>query len=100
MKCINSAASSDFVAEVVWSVQWLGNGLGGRDSFSGRSREFFSLCHHVHPANCPVGTGALSRGLKLPVREAEHSLPSGAEVKNPWMYTSTVLTCLHDVVLS
>jgi hypothetical protein len=33
--------------------------------------------------------GALSLGLKRPGREADHSPPSGAEVKNAWSYTST-----------
>jgi hypothetical protein len=33
--------------------------------------------------------GALSLGLKRPGREADHSPPSSAEVKNAWSYTST-----------
>jgi hypothetical protein len=33
--------------------------------------------------------GALSLGVKRPGREADHSLPSSAEVKNAWSYTST-----------
>jgi hypothetical protein len=33
--------------------------------------------------------GALSLGVKRPGREADHSPPSGAEVKNAWSYTST-----------
>jgi hypothetical protein len=32
--------------------------------------------------------GALSLGVKRPGREAEHSPPSSAEVKNAWGYTS------------
>jgi hypothetical protein len=32
---------------------------------------------------------AFSLGLKLPVRQADHSPPSSAEVKNAWSYTST-----------
>jgi hypothetical protein len=32
----------------------------------------------------PVGTGDLPPG-----READHSLPTSAEVKNTWIYTST-----------
>jgi hypothetical protein len=31
---------------------------------------------------------ALSLGIKRPEREADHSLPSSAEVKNAWIYTS------------
>jgi hypothetical protein len=33
--------------------------------------------------------GALSLGIKWPGREADHSPPSSAEVKNAWSYTST-----------
>jgi hypothetical protein len=32
--------------------------------------------------------GALSVGVKRPGREADHSLPSSAEFKNAWIYTS------------
>jgi hypothetical protein len=47
----------------------------------------FSLYHRAqngsgsHPASYPMGTGALSLGLKRPGREADHSPPSSAEVK-------------------
>jgi hypothetical protein len=34
-------------------------------------------------------TGAPSLGIKLPGREADHSPPSSAEVKNAWSYTFT-----------
>jgi hypothetical protein len=34
-------------------------------------------------------SGALSLGVKRPGREADHSPPSSAEVKNAWSYTST-----------
>jgi hypothetical protein len=66
----------------------------------------FSLNHHVqngsgaHSASYPVGTGALSLRVKRPGREADHSPPSSAEVKNAWSYTSTLLIRLHGVVLS
>jgi hypothetical protein len=36
--------------------------------------------------------GALSPGVKRSEREADHSPPSSAEVKNTWMYTSTLHT--------
>jgi hypothetical protein len=42
-----------------------------------------------HPASYPMGTGTLSLGVKRPGCEADHSLPSSAEVKNAWSYTST-----------
>jgi hypothetical protein len=43
---------------------------------------------------------ALSLGVKRPGREADHSPPSSAEVKNAWSYTSTPPIRLHGVVLS
>jgi hypothetical protein len=42
---------------------------------------------------------ALSLGVKRPRREADHSLPSTAEVKNAWSYTSTQPIRLQGVVL-
>jgi len=33
--------------------------------------------------------GALSPGVKWPLREAEHSPPRSSEVRNAWSYTST-----------
>jgi hypothetical protein len=51
-----------------------------------------------HPASYPVGTRASSArskaagGVKVTAR-----LPSSAEVKNEWSYTSTALICLHGV---
>jgi hypothetical protein len=36
----------------------------------------------------------------FPGGEADHSPPSGAEVKNEWSYTSTHPIRLHGVVLS
>jgi hypothetical protein len=44
--------------------------------------------------------GALSSGVQRPGREADHSLPSSAEVKNAWSYTSTPPLRLHGVVLN
>jgi hypothetical protein len=44
--------------------------------------------------------GALSLGVKRPVREADHSPTSNAEVKNAWSYTSIPPVRLHGAVLS
>jgi hypothetical protein len=66
----------------------------------------FSLHHRVqngsgaHPASYPMGTVGSFPGVKRPGREADHSSPSSAEVKNAWSYTSTAPICLHGVVLS
>jgi hypothetical protein len=43
--------------------------------------------------------GALSSGVKQPGRETNHSLPTSAEVKNTWIYTSTPSIRLHGVLL-
>jgi hypothetical protein len=36
-----------------------------------------------------MGTGDLSLGVKRPGRETDNSLPTNAEVKKMWVYTST-----------
>jgi hypothetical protein len=43
---------------------------------------------------------AFSVGAKRPGREADHSPPSSAEVKNAWSYTTTPPVHLNGVVLS
>jgi hypothetical protein len=43
----------------------------------------------VHPTSYPMGTGALSPGLKRPGRETDHSPPASAKVKKTWVCTST-----------
>jgi hypothetical protein len=42
----------------------------------------------------------LSLRVKRPRRDADHSPPSSAEVKNAWNYTSTPPICLNGLVLS
>jgi hypothetical protein len=43
----------------------------------------------VHRTSYTVGTGGSFPGVKRPVREADHSPPTSAEVKKMWIYTST-----------
>jgi hypothetical protein len=45
----------------------------------------------LRPTQPPIQCvrGALSLGVKRPGRDADHSSPSSAEVKNAWSYTST-----------
>jgi hypothetical protein len=43
-----------------------------------------------HPASYSRVPGAVSPGGKAMRREADHSPPSSAEVKNAWSYTSTL----------
>jgi hypothetical protein len=49
----------------------------------------------AHPVFCAVGTGGSFPGVKRPGREADHSPPSIAEVKNAWSYTYTSPIRLH-----
>jgi len=44
--------------------------------------------------------GALSLGVKRPGREADHSPPYSAEVKNVWSYNFTTTIRLHGKALS
>jgi hypothetical protein len=44
--------------------------------------------------------GALSLGVKQQEREADHSPPSSAEIKNAWSYTFSLPIRLYGVVLS
>jgi hypothetical protein len=45
----------------------------------------------LRPTQPPIQRvpGALFPGIKRPGREADHSPPSSADVKNAWNYTST-----------
>jgi hypothetical protein len=44
----------------------------------------------AHPASSyPMGTGDLSPGVEPLGREADHSPPTSAKVKQTWVYTST-----------
>jgi hypothetical protein len=66
----------------------------------------FSVHHRVQtglkPTQPPIQwvLGALSQVIKRLRREAGHSPPSSAEVKNAWSYTSTPPVRLHGIVLS
>jgi hypothetical protein len=60
---------------------------------------FLGVCG-VHPASYIMDMGGYFLGVKRPEREADHSPPSSAEVKNAWSYTSTPPIRLHGVVLS
>jgi hypothetical protein len=56
----------------------------------------------LEPTQPPIQwvPGALSLRVKWQRREADHSPPSSAKVKNVWSYTSTPPICLHGFVLS
>jgi len=52
----------------------------------------------IHPSSYLVSTSAL--GVKWPLREADHSPRSIAEVNNAFIYTFTLSVCFHGVVLT
>jgi hypothetical protein len=56
---------------------------------------FFRVSFQIFPYRYPMGTG-----VKRPGREADHSPPSSAEVKNARSCTSIPSIPLHDVVLN
>jgi hypothetical protein len=64
----------------------------------------FTLDTNCHQLSTQTPTqwvpGTLSLGVKQPGREADHSPPSSAEVKNAWSYTSTPSIRLHGMALS
>jgi hypothetical protein len=69
-----------------WRTEW--------SEFDSRYGQKLSLLHVVqtgsgaHPAYL-MGNGGSFPGVKRPGREADHSPPTSAEVKNTWLYTST-----------
>jgi hypothetical protein len=74
-------------AEVAQSVV-SGYGLDDQVRYPAKAKDFSSsLCVQTrsgaHPASCPVGTGGPFPGGKTRLgRDADHSLPSSAEVEN------------------
>jgi hypothetical protein len=59
-------------------------GLFGRGSIPSRGKRFFFSPQRPRPTQPPIQwlPGALSPGIKRQVREADHSPPVSAEVKN------------------
>jgi hypothetical protein len=82
-----------------WATGWM---IGA--SSPGKSWEFFTTASIPALGLTQPPTqwipGALSLVVKRPGREANHSHPSSAEVKNVWSYTSTPPIRLHCVVLN
>jgi hypothetical protein len=68
--------------------------VGDRGSISESGRDF-SLRYCIqtgsgpHPASYRMGAGGSFPGVRRPGREADHSPPCSAEVKNAWSYTFT-----------
>jgi hypothetical protein len=74
---------------------WLRAGrLRGRSSSPGRVKKFFfstSPRLTLRPTQSPIKwvLEVLPPGVKRLVREADHSPPTGAEIKETWIYAST-----------
>jgi hypothetical protein len=68
-------------------------GVRGFNSWQGLGIFLFTTMSRMAPGPTqpPIQwvPGALSLGVKRPGREADHSPPSSAKVKNEWSYTST-----------
>jgi hypothetical protein len=77
-------------------------GGGGRVSTGAGnlSHPHIKTASWAHSASYPLGTGALSLGVKRPGREADRSTLFNAEVKDAWIYTSTPPVHLQSVVPS
>jgi hypothetical protein len=81
------------------------NGRRSQSSISGMVKNFFFFTSS-RPALGPSQPlfqkepGALSPGVKLPKREADHSPPPSAEVKKTSIYRSPLPIRLHGVVLN
>jgi hypothetical protein len=56
----------------------------------------------LEPTQAPIQwvSKALPLGVKRPCREADHSPPSSAEVKNEWNYTFSCSMRFHGMVVS
>jgi hypothetical protein len=77
-------------------------GQPGFNAGRGQWREFFSSPPHARPAlglTHPL-CSEYREGVKRPDREADHSCPSSAEVKNAWSYTSTPAIRFQGAMLS
>jgi hypothetical protein len=73
----------------------------GRSGFDSRQKvEVFLLATESRPTLEPWVPGFLSSGVKQPGREADHSPPPSAEVKNAWSYKSAPPISIHVVVLN
>jgi hypothetical protein len=85
-----------------WVTGWmLGGGVRVRaETWNVSLHHRFQTVSGAYPASYSMGTRGSFPGVKRPGREANHSPPSTAEVKNAWSYTSTLPICLQGVVLS
>jgi hypothetical protein len=95
----------DVIAQSVYRQGYGLHDWGSRVRFPERAGNFLLTTASrtvLRPTQPPIqwAPGALASGVKRPGREANHSPPSSAEVKNAWNYASTPLIRLHGVELS
>jgi hypothetical protein len=55
------------------------------------------VAHLTYSLQLRLLSSALSLGVKRPGGEAHRYPPSGVELKNVWIYTSSPSKCLHGV---
>jgi hypothetical protein len=83
----------------------MGYGLNSQSSIPVRGKKFFSTPQPLEPTLGPSQPpiqwvlGPISPGIKRPGREADHSPPSSAEVKNDGGNLRSLIH-LHGVVLN
>ena len=90
-----SISTSILGAWITQSVQWLRYALDGPGFKTRNEQEIFPISKTSKPALGPTHRSFL--GVKRPGRDADHSSPTSAEVKDGWSYTSTPTICLHGV---
>jgi len=66
----------------------------------GRDILFTTMPRPAHPASYIVGTGGSFLCVKLSGCDSDNALPSSAEIKNMWSYTSTPLSSCCGAYLS
>jgi hypothetical protein len=60
----------------------------------------FLLFRHRAQTTIQLVQGAVTPGIRQPEREADHSSPSNAEVKNAWSYTSILPVHFNGAMLN
>jgi hypothetical protein len=87
----NSTVPDVLVTETSWESRWCEH-IPNLRLVTGLSREYSPLSW----LTCVLRSvhlwwpSSVSLGIKRPGREAHHSPPSSAEIKNAWRYTSTL----------
>ena len=86
-------------------ILWIGYELDGPGFECQQWQDIYSVIQNIqtgsgaHTASYSLDTGVSPSppGVKRPGREAIHSPPPNAKVKNKWSYTSAPPICLHSM---